>query len=785
MTGFAATLSAEDRERMAEVDQLAGAGPSAAEALIGRLADPSWAIRRAVVGALARLGEPAVGPLIDALRDRRDSEARIAATVDALVASTGAPEDRLVAVGQVEPRPEVLCDVIQVLGRRGAAACADALAGWARHPDDNVAVRAIEALGNIGGGAGLEALTEAAGGRSFFRVFPAVDVLGRTPDPRALEPLRGLLADPVWGLEAARALGRRREADAVPALVGLLSSGVDAMVRVAAVALCEIAERHQEQFGSAAAVSAEVRRATPDPAGTARRLAHSVGGADTTERAAFARLLGWLGEAGASEALIGLLGDDARVSRDAARALADLGPVAEREILTALVHGDSERRLLLLAHLPLRPEVADAVTSCLSDVDPRVRSTACEVLARAGAVAAVPRLFDVLADEDPRVAQAALQAVQALGSERTEPLALAAARGAEPRVRRAAIRILGYFGWPSALEPLLAAVEDPDGRLRDAALSSLAYLEDPRALEGLLVVARRGEPGARAAAMRALGSTEPLPAVLACLEAGTADPHAWTRYFACQSLGRLGAAGSIAALVGRLSDEAGQVRIAVVDALARLPDPRATRALLDAAASGDLDLRCAALVALGIARPPAGLPVLLEAAREPLEATRVIALSAVAGYDDPGVDRVLAESAGSPEEPVRAAAIGALAGRRGVPSTLLLVELLADPSSRTRALDALSTFVTGRIPGVLAALETAEPAVVQPLVAALARMKRPEARAALGVVLAMDRVEARRSAAAAYAAAGAGASRSALEQAAETDPDPEVRRLASHALARS
>ena len=78
-------LAPDELRRLDEVDRLA-AEPDGAAALVAMLDDPSWTVRRAVVAALATGGRPAFGPLCEALRARRDDEARIAATVDALSA---------------------------------------------------------------------------------------------------------------------------------------------------------------------------------------------------------------------------------------------------------------------------------------------------------------------------------------------------------------------------------------------------------------------------------------------------------------------------------------------------------------------------------------------------------------------------------------------------------------------------------------------------------------------------------------------------------------------------
>ncbi|WNZ61766.1 HEAT repeat domain-containing protein [Myxococcus sp. MxC21-1] len=286
------TLSAEDRSQVDEVEQLARRGAASLALLVGGLDAQSWAVRRAVVGALAKLGTPAVAPLRDVLVHRRDSEARLSAAVEALVASTGDVEGTLEALGE-DANPAIVCDVAQVLGRRRSRRSVPLLSRLTVHPDDNVAVAAIEALGRVGGGAAVDALLAALGSGNFFRIFPAIDVLGRCGDPVVVPALLGLLPDPFYTLEAARALGRTGQEAAVPSLVGLLRKGNDASVRAAAVALVDIHEAQVQRFGGSRTVHTAVRG--PESAVLGRRLSQCVSSADTTEKTALARLLGWVG----------------------------------------------------------------------------------------------------------------------------------------------------------------------------------------------------------------------------------------------------------------------------------------------------------------------------------------------------------------------------------------------------------------------------------------------------------------------------------------------------------
>ncbi|RKG84166.1 HEAT repeat domain-containing protein [Corallococcus sp. CA049B] len=778
------SLSAEDRARVEEVDQLARRGPASLPVLVQGLDAPSWAVRRAVVSALARLGTAAVESLCEVLRHRRDNEARIAAAVDALVAATGDVEGPVELLGD-DPNPAIVCDAAQVLGRRRSRRSVPLLSRLIVHPDDNVAVAAIEALGRVGGGAAVDALLSSLGSGNFFRIFPAIDVLGRSGDPTVVPALMALLSDPFYVLEAARALGRTGQEAAVPALVGLLQRGNDAVVRVAAVALVEIHDAQVQRFGGARTVPSVLRSSSLEPHPTGRRLAHVIAGADAGEKTAVARLLGWVGGADAATGLLKLLdSQDLGVSRASAAALGELGAEADAQILQALREGDSSRRRALLPLVGKRSAAVPDVLVCLEDRDATVRALSAETLSRIGDTSAVPALFARLADEDPRVSQAVVGAIQSLGSEMTETLALEAARSTDARQRRAALRIVAYFGYPRGLDALLLAMRDPDERLRDAAIYGLPFIDDPRAVDALLSAASHESERTRATAMRALGQTDKQARITSTLLGGLNDRDPWVRYYACQSLGKLNEEAAADAIVALANDDAGQVRVAVVDALAHMHTESAMAALRRAASSADADVRRAALLGLGVARRPDALPVLLEAVHSEDPATRLVALSAVAEYDAPETLPALLRAAGDRDDSVRSAAVGFLATRTGSHATQQLVSLLGDVMLREQVVSALALPVEGRLPGLMAALEVADDATAPLLVASLARMRRADARAALMQSLLGASPAGRRASAPAVAALGTVEAREALDKAAHRDEDPEVRRACLLALGR-
>ena len=786
--GGRAAYSPDELRRVEHVDRLVANRAAGLDELLEMLDDPSWMVRRAVVAALAASGTVAVAPLCQSLLARRDSEARIAATVDTLAALSGDADVALVAMlGEIGAADDadvdtaVLADVVQILGRRRTTAGLPAVVTLTRHPDDNVAVAAIEALGRIGGHAAVDSLVDAVQSRNFFRTFPAIDLLGRTGDPRAVAPLMTLLPEPPYAVEAARALGRTGDLAAVTPLLGLLAGDAGAAIRVAARALDDLCQRHRERLGSGEAVREAIRRSGGE--GPVRRLILALDEADPLEQAAICFVLGALRDPSAVPALTRLLDGSRPVAEAAGDALRRLGPGAEAHVLHGIREGDVTHRRALLP-LVSRASSAGDVTHCLGDADPEVRALACDALARLGTTALVGTLFPLLADANPRVSYAAMASIQSLGSHEAERLAVQAARSNDARVRRAGLRILSYCGSAIATEDFLSARTDPDERVRESAIQGLAFIDDPRAIQALFDAAGDPSERMRAVAMRSLGQCSGDVRVSAYLLPGLNDPAAWVRYYACQALGRLAFEPAAAAIIGLLSDPAGQVRVAAVEALSSLKSELAIAPLRAAALDDDSDMQRAAIIGLGVSRRAEVLPLILAAAASADPATRLVALSVVAGFPAPEVVPALRAAASDPSESVRTAAIGFLAHRPGVAATRALSDLLRTAQAPAQVLDALSTGVEGRVVGLVSALEEADDETAAALTSALARLRGPNATAALLGVMTGPNVAARKAAASVLGALATREALAVLQRGAKEDPEREVRQICSLLVAR-
>jgi HEAT repeat protein len=771
--------SPAEAERIARANAAAAGGGEGIAALVQQLGDPSWVVRRIVIRLLADLGEPAVPALLTGLVEARDDENRVAALVDVLAATSAAVDDRITKLC-AHSNPAIVADAADLLGRRRARAGVTILRELVEADNDVVAVAAIEALGRIGGRAAVESLVAAVRSGRFFRTFPAIDVLGRTGDPRALGPLAELLDDVRYTHEAARALGRTGDPGAVGPLLELVKRPVDAQVRVAAVALVELHETYATLYGSADAIDLLVRdRAAPT---TARRLIAAMRSSAPAEQAALLRILGAVGSEEASPVLTERLDGPEIVAQAAAEALRRLGSSGMATLSNALRDGDSARRRLVLEVLQPRSVAMDDVLAALGDPDGVVRAKACELLGRIGRTAAVPALFDLLCDPNPRVSHAALGAIQALGGELTESLAVSAASSSDVRLARQAFRIIGYFGFVSGIDTLVKGIASSDSALRELAVHSLGYIDDPKALAAVLEAAAHAEPRMRAAAMRSLGHGDAMTSAPRLLEA-LDDSDAWVRYYACQSLGRLRHEDAAPAIARRLSDPAGQVRIAAIDAMSQLHSPAALGFLMSGARSADDDVRRACLTGMAITRRLETLPLVLEATAASDAATRLVATSALAAFDAPEVSpRLAALATDDPDEAVRYAALSALGERPGNAATTALIGLLSDRTLHARVRELLANGVAGRADGILEVLRDTDEEVAAVLTSALARMRRAEGYSGLVAALALPCVASRKAAAITAAAVGSRALLDALRGRADTDPDPEVRRLIASAL---
>lgn len=757
-------LTDAEAARVTRIDELVARG--SVEALVADLADASWTVRRAVIAGLASLGDDAVTPLCDWLRYRRTSEAAIAAAVDTLVASRGRSVTEHVTALLHDARADVAADAAAILGRRRTTEAVGDLRRAALNVDDNVALAAIEALGRIGGAGGIDTLIAATRSDNFFRVFAAVQVLATIGDPRAVEPLTALLADPMHRASAIAALGRTGSVHAVPALAEVATRAADDELLTAGAALADLIT-HAAWNGSAERV-VDVLRASLD--NVTARFATMLPRVQADDATKLAAVIGWLGTTAELPALAALVGSPLHDAVLAA--IAQIVQRNEHALPELLAHEDARVRLAVIPIARSR-SAAPAIRALLEDELDDVRVAACEALGRLGDTDAVPRLFARLEDR-PRVALAATAAIHSLHTTDTEPRTLAVLRDGSPAARRHALRIISYLGLPHALPAVRAAIADPDQRISELAIATLGSLAGDAAVEDLHALLAADRPEAtRAAAMRALASRGTAPEVLARF---LDDGFAWVRYYAVQGLGRAAYAPAVPALVSKLRDPSPQVRLAAIEALSSIDAPAAETAVLAAARSQDPDEQRAALLGIGNSSRATGLPILLVAARAPDIATRIIALSGLGKHADGAAIQALIDAALAPEPEVRDAAVSLLAERTDRAAADALADVAAAAELGHPIHTALSVPSPARISALRQRCASADERTALTFATALGRMRDARATAALLELVAVPNAVSRRVAATVLVEIGLPGARELVARMSREDPDPAVRR---------
>lgn len=227
-------------------------------------------------------------------------------------------------------------------------------------------------------------------------------------------------------------------------------------------------------------------------------------------------------------------------------------------------------------------EAARILTGALSDPRPATQRLAAEMLARIGAVSAVPELIRRLPEVTAEVRAGFVHALGQLGAGQAAGPLVALLEDASPAVRCAALEELPRLSGPAGLEiqdTLRPRLADPDFAVRLQAATSLAQSGDaPAALSALLVFLQEASserqcsdllqafgPALRRAHPAAGGVTgEAVTTLLRNLE-DPAPPA--LRQAACQGLAGAGEPAALKALVSCLSDPAAGVRRAAAGSL--------------------------------------------------------------------------------------------------------------------------------------------------------------------------------------------------------------------------
>jgi HEAT repeat protein len=761
-----------------------GGAPSLSEVLRGQ----SWQVRRGAVHGLARHASSGlVASLVEALREEhRDfnvlsSALQLLAMIDIDV--TGPLAELL-----RNPDPDLRIQAAHALGEQSAPGAVAPLVAALDDPDPNVRFHAIESLGRLQSSEAVESLAAIAETREFFLAFPAVEALARIDDPRVAPRLAPLLEDEALCAPVAEALGRLGNGDMTRALAAVLDRPNQPVTPIA-TAIFNLHDAYERRYGGGAYIAAEFQSAlTP---GGAQRLLAALHTAEKEDLRALVVLLGWIESSEVAGALAEMLGRP-DVGEEVVEALVRHGSDVVETVIEQLRSEDEAARLAAIAALG---RLADPrATAPLTDALAADRTVA---VAAAGALASIgdPRAFEPLlahlGHPDATVRQAVTAALNSLGHPEMEARIAPLLGSPVPGIRESAVRIAGYFGYPSCADAVFERCHDENEGVRRAALEHAPFVGEARALPVLLEAIVRDTTRARATAATALGQIV-VRAATAALERALTDTDPWVRYFAARALGAhrdessLGALAPIAA-----SDTAPHVRIAAIQAIGAIGGVRAVDLLLPHADNPDPAIAAAALTSLGCVsdeRATAALGRALRSENPERRRASIAALAQCGGAASIASLRWAAETDADLE--VARAALDGIArvarspGDGCVDAIDALIDLTADATRRSAALDALARVPAGRVDQMARGLTHPAANVRRSTIEALTRMKHPDASARVRDALDHEDPVVREAAVIALDRIGARGILRKLSALASSDPDAAVRRAAAVSVAR-
>jgi cellulose synthase operon protein C len=533
-------------------------------------------IKKAARAELKRIGGHGLQPLLEALRDDKDTtQQRNAVAVLGHLGNKGAAAP-LVHMARQEPKDtrhigtlaesldrEVRIDALVAAGRLGDPRVIDDVLPLLAHTDLAMREAATFTLGRTGDRRAVPALLKRLeDSRPSVHTLACLG-LAQIDDARVPAALVATLTDArrddATRAACADAIGSRRAAAGLPALLVALTDNRGEAQRLAAWALGQIGDPKtlgplvRAYFARAGRPSDElvwaigrVSGAGLAPAPAQGLSEYPLGRNRYDAVAAIALLPGPLPKPPIAPRLVIDHADEiARGLQDAlgehrdvvVSVLADLDAAPDALALGALSPTGQRDARLTTALGRIGEAIAPAITGHLASEDPKVRALAISVIAKLdggklkGAATAIAKGLEDPADQ---VRAAAMNAIAVLavrrGSAPPELVSaltrtLSSAGWADRRVAAFALGRLGPAGDPQAL---VKAATDPSGFVREAVATTLGSTPTPAATDALLQLSRDQVPQVRAATARALGGIKDERAVRRRAELAT-DPDALVR----------------------------------------------------------------------------------------------------------------------------------------------------------------------------------------------------------------------------------------------------------------
>ncbi len=341
------------------------------------------AVRAAALHGLAASGGASLAPeLWTALRGDDRQLARVAA--ENLPRLEGWKPDGGFASQLAGAAPELQVVLLHGLAQRGQPDARPAVLAAAKSNDEAVKIAALEALGTLGDAASVPLLAEALDARATHDAAEGALIALSAPGADEAVLAAAKSAPPARKAGLVAVLGERSSGAAIPDLINLAGTDVDAKVRVAAtqslgrllpagrvedlLALLGKAQGESERDALVDALTSVSRKSEDAEA----RVAPLLGAYDGLPSPAQASLLRVLGRLGGKRAFAFVDGKraagDAALADAAVRALADWPDATPLDALLQIARGDADRShqvLALRGYVRLLDETEDSAPGLL------------------------------------------------------------------------------------------------------------------------------------------------------------------------------------------------------------------------------------------------------------------------------------------------------------------------------------------------------------------------------------------------------------------------------------
>ena len=647
--------------------------------LIPFLKDEGSRVRSAAARILAWSGDGSVArPISDLLADGDERVRKVA--VDALVIIGEEAVEVLIEIVEFKP-------LFPFLATDGREELKKALAA--------------QALGRIGSGEGVEALTllleeenpetrrEAVVALGIIADGRSVSVLGQLLEKDEIEDIKlaslkalikiggeeavGLMIETIGegsgnlALEAAYALGEMKNVEAVSELINALDTGDGELRRMAAEALGKIGDERSVEA-----------------------LLWALRSRDELLRRTASQALGRFGESRATDALVNSLEDESlQVRVSSFKALLQMEANGRGDLyLAALGDRVGEMRDLAAIHLvDNEPRAVEILKMGLDSDDAYLRQETVRLLGRIGGEGVPEALLDVLDDEDENVR---LEAVEAIGERADESYLEGLSELLDDddyRIRVSALRAFRRIGGATGVRAIVRSLEDSDQRVRREAATGLTVIQETEALktfsQSISALLNNSDPYIRGQAARALGRMK-ADETADLLIASLSDRDPYVVSAALYALGEIGdprSANDLAKIIIH-SSFGGSHQKEAAEALVKIGEA-AVGPFIDILRRGSWSAKWRAAEALGIIGDRA-VPLLAEVLEDRDWSTRRWAAEALVQVGRSARPELIGKLE-SPHWYTRGAAARALGRIEAGEAIEKLIPLLKDPNRYVRA----------------------------------------------------------------------------------------------------